>query len=347
MVGEGYVKPIRLAMIGAGIYARDAHAPALAQLADHFQVVAVCARSHASADALAARFGNEVERCTDVAALLARDDIEAVDILLPIDAQAPVVAQALAAGKHVISEKPVAPDVAAAQALIAGYTPRGGQVWMVAENWRYEEAYFKAAALVQGGAVGRVLGVHFVEYVNMRPGNKYYTSAWRRGGNFQGGFLLDGGVHYVAALRMVAGEIAAVAAHAAQLTPDLPPADTMTATLHFASGALGAYLVCYAAGSPWAAPLTVVGERGSLRAARGRVEVADAAGAVETITCGFYNGVARELAAFAAAIRAGAPHRNTPEEALRDVAVVEAMLESARTGQAVAVAAYIHAAAPR
>ena len=337
MVGEGRVKPIRLAMIGAGIYARDAHRPALLRLRDRFEVVAVCARSLASADALAAQIGDDVERCTDMAALLARDDIEAVDILLPIAVQPPVVAQALATGKHVISEKPVAPDVAAAQALIAAYAPRPGQVWMVAENWRYEEAYERAAALVRDGAIGQVRSVHFVYFVNMRPGNKYYASTWRRAGDFQGGFLLDGGVHFVAAMRMIAGEITAVAAHAAQLTPDLPPADLLTASLQFANGALGAYLTCYAAATPWDAPLTLVGDRGSLRVARGRVEVADAQGAVETITCGVYNGVERELAAFAAAIREGAPHRNTPEEALRDVAVVEAMLGSARTEQTVRV----------
>ena len=128
-----------------------------------------------------------------------------------------------------------------------------------------------------------------------------------------------------------------MAAHSALFTPDLPPADTMTATLHFASGALGAYLTCFAVGVPWAAPLTVVGMDGSLRVDRGRVELARAGDAVETITCGVYNGVERELAAFAAAIRDGAPHRNTPQEALRDVAVIEAMLGSARTERAVEI----------
>jgi predicted dehydrogenase len=337
MVAEASVKPIRLAMIGAGIYARDAHAPALLRLRDRFEVAAVCARSLASADALAGQFGADVARTTDVTALLARDDIEAVDILLPIAIQAPVVAQALAAGKHVISEKPVAPDVAAADALIAGYAPRPGQVWMVAENWRYEEAYVRAAELVRAGAIGRVLTVHFIHYVAMRPGNKYHASTWRRAGDFPGGFLLDGGVHFVAAMRMIAGEITGVAAHTAQFTPDLPPADVMTASLQFANGALGVYLACFAAATPWDAGLTVVGERGSLRVARGRVEIADAQGKVETIPCAFYNGVEWELAAFAAAIREGAPHRNTPEEARRDVAVVEAMLGSARTERAVQV----------
>ena len=80
-----------------------------------------------------------------------------------------------------------------------------------------------------------------------------------------------------------------------------------------------------------------MGAHGSLRVARGRVEVVDAQGTVETITCVAYNGVERELIGFAAAIREGLPHRNTPDEALRDVAVIEAMLGSAHTEQAVRI----------
>ena len=81
----------------------------------------------------------------------------------------------------------------------------------------------------------------------------------------------------------------------------------------------------------------MVGDLGSLRVERGRVEVVDAQGKMETITCGVYNGVERELVAFAAAIREDAPHRNTPQEALCDIAVIEAMLGSARTDRVVHV----------
>lgn len=334
---EGRVKPIRLAMIGAGIYARDAHAPALARMAERFEVVAVCSRSAAAAEQLAAQIGPDVAAYTDMAALLARADIEAVDILLPIAVQPAVVAQALAAGKHVVSEKPIAPDVAAGRELVARYTKYPDQVWMVAENWRYEEAYVRAAELVQAGAIGQVVGLHYAQYTPMQPGNKYYGSAWRRAATFQGGLLLDSGVHYVAAMRMIAGEIVAVAAHVTQLTSDLPPADTVAATLAFAGGALGVYFNTYAGATPWHAPLTVTGTHGSLRVERGRVELADAQGVVETITCGAFNGVDRELAAFAAAVRTGVPHRNTPVQALRDVAVIEAMLGSAATNSTVEI----------
>jgi aryl-alcohol dehydrogenase-like predicted oxidoreductase len=74
---------------------------------------------------------------TALAALLARDDVKAVIILLPITVQPDVVRAALKAGKHVLSEKPVAPDVAAGATLIAEYRatymPKG-LIWVRARN---------------------------------------------------------------------------------------------------------------------------------------------------------------------------------------------------------------------
>jgi predicted dehydrogenase len=333
---------IRLAMIGAGIYARDAHLPALARQQDCFELAAIYSRTAASAGALAAHWHTLAAGTpagppslfqpptitTDLQGLLADPTIDAVDIALPVPIQAQFVAQALAAGKHVVSEKPIAPTSGEAQALIDLHRRHPEKVWMVAENWRYEEAFVRAAALLHSGAIGRPVVAHWAHYVPMTPASKYYGTEWRRAGAFPGGLLLDGGVHYVSALRMLLGEIVRVSAMTAQVAPDLKPADTLTATLQFANGALATYLNTFAVGTPFAAPLTVTGDRGSLRVERGKLELATATG-VEEITCAFYNGVDDELRAFAAAVLHGAPHRNTPLEALADLAVVEEMLASA------------------
>lgn len=337
---------VRLALIGAGIYARDAHLPAIHRLRDQFDLVAIWSRTGASAEALAEQWLKmcssgeaapaHLETTTDLPALLARADIDAVAIVLPIPVQPAVVAQALAAGKHVISEKPVAPSRAEALSLIELHRRRPECVWMVAENWRYEEAFVRGAELIRSGAIGRPLLAHWAQYSPfLRPGGKYANSEWRRAGLFVGGLLLDGGVHHMAVLRMLLGEVTAVSASVRQLAPELPPADTLTATLTFASGAQAVYLNTFALGTPFAAPLVIAGERGSLRIERGRIEQAGEDGQVQVTECAFYNGVDNELAAFAAAVREGAAHRNTPLAALGDLAAMEALLASAQEGRQV------------
>ena len=325
MSEEHAAKPIRIALVGAGLYAHNAHLPALLEQPAAFEVAAVYSRSEASAQTLADAAGAALPIYTDYARLLADPTIEAVDLLLPIPVQAEFVAAALRAGKHVISEKPIAPDSATARALIDLHRHRPGQVWMVGENWRYEEAFERAADLVRQGAIGRPLSCYWAQFSSLKPGNPYYATAWRRSG-FAGGLVLDGAVHLVAALRLVLGEIAQVTATTALFAADLPPVDSAAAALRFESGAIGSLVVSYAAASPWGAPLTIVGEQGSLRVQRGRIEVAASDGSVDVIECGKLHGVQRELAAFAQAIRHGTPHRNPPEEALRDLAVIEQMI---------------------
>jgi predicted dehydrogenase len=234
-----------------------------------------------------------------------------------------------------VSEKPIAPSRAQAQALIALHRRWPERVWMVAENWRYEEAFVRAAGLLRGGEIGRPVVAHWAQYSPLTPASKYYVTEWRRAGEFAGGLLLDGGVHYISVLRMLLGEVTSVAAMVKQAAPDLNPADTLTATLAFANGVQATYLNTFAVGTPFAAALTIVGDAGSLRVERGKLELATLAGdgKVQEIRCAFYNGVQDELAAFGAAVAEAAPHRNSPLEALADLAVVEAMLASAADGR--------------
>jgi predicted dehydrogenase len=324
---------MRLALPGAGIYARDAHLPALNRLRAHFDLAAIYSRTQSSAESLAAHWPDRVEITTDLPALLARDDIEAVSIVLPIPVQAQIVAQALAAGKHVISEKPIAPSRAEALPLVDLHRRHPDRVWMVAENWRYEEAFIRSAGLIRSGAIGRPLVAHWAQYNPMNESNKYYGAKWRRAGLFPGGLLLDGGVHHMSVLRMLLGEVTGVSAVVQQLSPEILPVDTLTATLTFAGGAQATYLNTFALGTPFAAPLVVVGDKGSLRIERGRIEYAGADGQVHVTECAYYNGVDNELIAFAEASCRGCSHRNSPLEALADLAAIEAMLASAEDGR--------------
>ena len=324
--------PLRIALIGAGAFVRKAHAPSLLELGEIAQIAAVYSRTRASAQAVADSLPYPVEVYTEVDALLADGSFEAVDVVLPAPLLPATVLKALAAGKHVISEKPIATSVAQGQALISDSKTCADRVWMVAENWRYEEAFQVAAEAVRSGRIGQPLFCDLSLQLPVMPDSPYLQTAWRRSDEFPGGFLLDGGVHHVAGLRTLLGEIESVCARTASHRPDLPPADTMSVALRFASGVVGTYLITYAAGSRLGDDAVHIGgTEGSLRVSRGEL-VLQRGDDCERQEFSAFISVREELAAFAAAVRDGAAHRNSPQEALQDLAVVEAMLKSAQEG---------------
>ena len=325
--------PLRIAIIGSGLFARDAHLPALQALPDLFEVVAVYSRTAEKAAAMAAVLPQPAATYTDLPALLNRDDIDAVDIVLPILAEPAIILDALKASKHVISEKPVAPDVASGRELLraAGQlTQANRRVWMVAENFRYNGEFDTAGQIIRRGDIGQPIQFSWTTYGNVTPKDKYYHTAWRRANDFPGGYVLDKGVHNMAAMRTMMGEVESVFAYVAQRRADLPPLDTLSATLRFEGGAFGVFTLTVTAASPWGDQLHVVGDQGALRIDGHRLEVT--ANGQTSVQAFPGNNVQAELTAFAHAIQQGAAPVATPAEALQDVAVIEAMFESARTG---------------
>jgi len=114
--------------------------------------------------------------------LLARSDISIVIVVLPITVQPDIVLKALAAGKHVISEKPVAPDVASGLKLIAAYEAEykpKGLVWRVAENSEVEAGYITAAQAIRAGKIGKVIFFSLRDVGQIDKESKWYKTPWR------------------------------------------------------------------------------------------------------------------------------------------------------------------------
>ncbi|KAF9045019.1 oxidoreductase family protein [Panaeolus papilionaceus] len=235
-----------VALLGAGIFAKEAHLPALATLGNAAPpLVAVYSRSEKSAQDLAdtAKVSLNLDNApavyydananADLDALLARSDISAVIIALPITTQPSIVIKALSAGKHVISEKPVAPDVKSGRELIKTYNevykPRG-LVWRIAENFEAEPGYRAVGAAIRDGKIGDVIFFKTVVVNHIDKESKWYKTPWRTVPDYQGGFLLDGGVHFVAALRvMLSRPLTQVSAFASLNKDYLKPHDTIHA----------------------------------------------------------------------------------------------------------------------
>lgn len=163
---------------------------------------------------------------------------------MPITAQPDYIRCALEAGKHVLSEKPIAKDTTTAQELLSFYhshIPADRVSWSVAENYRFVEQHIYAASEIK--QLGRILGFRGRFNRNVQPGSKYYETSWRKTPEYQGGFVLDAGVHFVAVLRLLlgsdAGRVVRVSAFTCQLREHLPPVDTANAALKCKGGFSG------------------------------------------------------------------------------------------------------------
>lgn len=334
--------PINFAILGSGIFVREQHKPAV-EASPLANLVAVYSRSRKSAEALMAGEKQQVDLYSEDSGegkglddLLKRDDVQAVIIALPINVQPNIIKRCLKAGKHVLSEKPVAPDTKAADELIAWYHDnfaQGQPVWAVAENFRYMEAWWWARRKLE--EFGKVTAFNVQMAGFTATDNKYYETEWRKSPEYQGGFLLDAGVHFTAGLQILltpSDPIARIAAFTQQIQAHLPPVDTIHASLRTRSGVTGHFTASFGA-STRAFDFTAAAERGSVTVSGGgKVTVRDAEGKLveERTFEDDKTGVAQEVHAFAEALSQGkgVNELQRPELAWNDLAIVEGMLKS-------------------
>ncbi|MDG4863181.1 Gfo/Idh/MocA family oxidoreductase, partial [Streptomyces sp. T-3] len=145
---------------------------------------------------------------TDWRALVARDDVQLVDICTPGDSHAEIAIAALDAGKHVLCEKPLANSVEEAEAMVdaARRARARGQLAMVGFNYRRVPAMALARRMVAEGRIGTVRHVR-VAYLQDWLVDPDFPLTWRLDRQHAGsGALGDLGAHIVDLAQYVAGE---------------------------------------------------------------------------------------------------------------------------------------------
>ncbi|MGV9576490.1 Gfo/Idh/MocA family protein [Streptomyces sp. NPDC003509] len=252
-------------------------------------LAAICGRDRTAVEAAAARHGWAAAE-TDWRALIARDDVQLVDICTPGDSHAEIAIAALEAGKHVLCEKPLANTVAEAEAMAqaAERAAARGQVAIVGFNYRKVPALTHARAMIEEGRLGRLRHVR-AAYLQDWLVDPESPLTWRlereRAGS---GALGDLGAHIVDLAQYLAGEplvgVSAVSETFVRERPvlagaaaGLPGAADGTArgavtvddatlfTGRLASGALASFEATrMAAGRKNALRLEINGERGSI-----------------------------------------------------------------------------------
>lgn len=326
---------IRLGIIGTGIAARDLHWPPLHRQSDHFEIVAVCNHTRPKAEAFAQLTGQNPRITDDYHDLLSSPDIEAVDIVLPIALNAPVAIDALRAGKHVMVEKPIAGDVASGEAVVAEAHRRPEQVLLVAENMRYEPRIRRAREVLDAGRIGRVLMLHADVLSTLDPENPYTQTTWRQQPEHLGGYLSDGGVHQVAVLQMLAGPVTTVQGLVTTFHSGDEVPDTILANLRFATGAVGHLTYATDVHRREQSPVRVYGTEGTLEIHDDRIVLSNLDGEQEIPSAGEPTGLDQEFADFYTCVTTGKRPDVAPEDALRDLEVIDAAIRSSRYGEVV------------
>ncbi len=263
---------------------------------------------------------------------LADPNVDAVVLATPHSLHAQQIAQAAAAGKHVFVEKPFTLTKADAEGAV-GAAREAGIVLALGHNRRFLPAVSELRARLQAGRLGAVL---HAETNQSGPGAfRYRQGMWRADPTESpAGGMAGMGIHMVDGLIDLLGPVRQVQAVSCRRALELDIDDTTAVLLRFRSGASG-YLGTLAATAPeWR--MQVFGAKGwiELRDER-RLEARMLDTEPERIDFGPFDKERAELEAFADAISAGTPYPITLEQAIHGVAVFEAIVRSAATGQPV------------
>jgi predicted dehydrogenase len=317
---------VQIGVLGAARIAPQALIKPAKENAD-VVVAAVAARDVSRAQAFAAKHG--IARVHDsYEALLADPDIDAIYNPLPNGLHGRWTRAALAAGKHVLCEKPFTANAAEARD-IAELAAQSDRVVMEAFHYRYHPLALRIEEIIASGELGKLMRV---EASLCFPLPK--SSDIRYNYALAGGATMDAGCYPVHMVRTFGGSTPEVVSAQAKLRgPQIDRA--MTAELQFADGHTGR-IRC----SMWSRRLLeisahVVGDQGELRALNlllpqiyHRLSVRSGAGkrAEHFPRRATY---AYQLDAFAAAVLRGEPVKTTPEDAIENMTVIDAIYRAA------------------
>jgi predicted dehydrogenase len=332
---------MRVGVIGCGIIGK--HYLENAGAYDAWRPVACADLDTASSAAAAEAFGLRAEPVDE---LVADPEVDLVLNLTPPTAHAPLVRAALAAGKHVYTEKPLAATMAEGRELVAEADRRGLRLGCAPDTF-LGSAYETARRLVADGAIGTPLGAAATMLVGGPDTWHPNAEMFYRAG---GGPLLDIAPYYLTALVSVLGRIESIAAFTETPTPERtlgagPRAGEViavevpthaAAVLRLEGGTVATLAVGFESREQYVSEMRVFGTEGSLtlpdaNGFEGDVLLAVGRGDPEPVTYDTYGDrEARGLGLqdLAEAVRDGRPHRANGALALHVLEAAEAIVRS-------------------
>lgn len=225
------------------------------------RLVAVSSRGEARAREIAEE--NGCAFTTDPVVLARRPDVEVVIVATSSGSHAPLALEALAAGKHVIVEKPMAMTSGEARRMIEAAASRRLMLAVISQR-RFEETHQTIKRLVDGGALGKLLLLE-ASCPYFRTQEYYDSSDWRGTIAQDGGALMNQAIHSVDLLLWFGGPARAVYGRTATQTHRMEAEDLATAVVTFASGAIGTIMASTSIRPGFQPALNLYGEKGTIK----------------------------------------------------------------------------------
>lgn len=327
---------IRTALIGCGGISK-VHLDALSHM-DNVELVSVADVKEDRAKARAEQYG--CAYTTDWTEYVSRDDIDVVHICTPHYLHAPMAIALLDSGKRVLTEKPMASEVADAEEMIRH---SDGRLAVVFQN-RYNEASQFIRQSIADGRYGKLLSMRAA--VNWHRTPEYYTeSGWR--GFYKtegGGVLINQAIHTLDLMLYFAGKPASVRGHVSTdlLYDTIEVEDTASGLIKFESGLLANFYCTTTFGTDRPVEIELVFERATLKTDAETLHVTQNGG-TELICSSAasgakaYWGTTHEvlLRDFYKAVEEKRPFWIDGESALPVLKLLKGVYESSRTGKEV------------
>jgi predicted dehydrogenase len=334
---------IRAAIVGLGRWGRSLVA-SVSGKSEEIGFVLACVRTRASAEDFCR--AHNLPLVDSYADVIRRPDVDAVALATPHSLHEAQALAAIAAGKHVFVEKPLTLDLKSAR-HVADAANKGGRVLAVGMNRRFHPSFVELHSRAQGGRLGRIIAM--VAQHTTSTAQFVALDNWRAAPEeAPGGAFTAVGIHaldYMTALAGRARELRCVTARNYPGRSD----DTTTIMLQFAGGASGLIFCSVATATNFqfiAYGTDGLGEisrpnLSRLRFAPAATEAPTgpiAAPPDEILEFSGFDTLHAELTAFARAINKREPYPVPIEDVLHGMAVLDAIVLSARSGDTVAVA---------
>ncbi len=254
-------RKIKAALIGCGRISKN-HFGSIERHADNMELVAICETDRIVLAEMEQRY--KVAAFNSYDDLLAQSDADLIILCTPSGMHPAQTIGAARAGKHIMTEKPMATRWKDAMAMVKSCDEARVRLFVVKQN-RHNATLQLLKRALNEKRFGRIYMVHLNVFWT-RPQSYYDQGAWRGTWELDGGALMNQSSHYVDLLEWLIGPIADVQAMTATLARDIEVEDTGVLNVRWRNGALGSMAVTMMAyPKNYEGSITILGEKGTVR----------------------------------------------------------------------------------